>query len=151
VRAALEASKPISRPETSAPPAAKATEAKTTQATTPNKPAAVQQVQFTDSQFTELQFTQAAPRSRSPPAPLLQPVPRTSARPANPRPLDDADLFTAQPPAEPAAPAAPAPLPEGVAASPLPVGSPFEAIPESGTIALRVRRSLLMRTKTDIY
>jgi pilus assembly protein CpaC len=142
VRAALEASKPARQPKT--PPAAAA---ETTQAESPVQPAAVQQVQYTESQFT-----QAAPRSRSTPAPQLQPVPRTSPRTTG-RPLDDADLFTAQPPAEPArpVPAAPAPLPEGVAASPLPVGSPFEAIPESGTIALRVRRSLLMRTKTDIY
>jgi pilus assembly protein CpaC len=143
VRAALEASKPTGQTKTPSPAAAaEAIETKTTQTTVPAKPAAVQQVQFTESQFTQ---APPAPRSRSTPAPQLQPVPRTPARSANPRPLDDAELFTAQPPA------APAPLPEGVAASPLPAGSPFEAIPESGAIALRVRRSLLMRTKTDIY
>ncbi|MCU0877825.1 MAG: pilus assembly protein N-terminal domain-containing protein [Pirellulaceae bacterium] len=130
VRAALEASKPARQPQAPSPAAAE---------TPQTKPAAVQQVQF----------TQAAPRATAPrTGPQLQPMPRTPARATERRPLDDAELFTAQPPAEPAAPA---PLPEGVAASPLPAGSPFEAIPESGTIALRVRRSLLMRTKTDIY
>ncbi len=54
---------------------------------------------------------------------------------------DDAALFTAQNAAQPAA----------GAAGPLPAGSPFEAIGESGTVAVRVRRSLLMRTKVDIY
>jgi pilus assembly protein CpaC len=33
----------------------------------------------------------------------------------------------------------------------LPEGSPFEAIPQSGTVKLRVRRSVLLRTKVDIY
>jgi pilus assembly protein CpaC len=66
---------------------------------------------------------------------------------------DDADLFAVQQPAPPAAqpPAALAPLPAGPAISPLPAGSPFEAVTESGTITLRVRRSMLMRTKVDIY
>ena len=44
-----------------------------------------------------------------------------------------------------------APVPAGPAISPLPAGSPFEAVAESGTITLRVRRSMLMRTKVDIY
>ena len=43
------------------------------------------------------------------------------------------------------------PQPAGPAISPLPAGSPFEAIAESGTLTLRVRRSMLMRTKVDIY
>lgn len=43
------------------------------------------------------------------------------------------------------------PLPEGEEFGTLPEGSPFEAIGESGTIKLRVRRSLLMRTKVDVY
>ncbi len=66
---------------------------------------------------------------------------------------DDADLFAAQQPAPPAAqpPAVLAPVPAGPAISPLPAGSPFEAVTESGTLSLRVRRSLLMRTKVDIY
>jgi pilus assembly protein CpaC len=66
------------------------------------------------------------------------------------RDADDATLFAAQDAA--LQPAAPAPL--GAAApavSPLPAGSPFEAIGESGTVTVRVRRSLLMRTKVDIY
>ena len=33
----------------------------------------------------------------------------------------------------------------------LPEGSPFEAIGEAGTVKLRVRRSMLLRTKVDIY
>jgi pilus assembly protein CpaC len=33
----------------------------------------------------------------------------------------------------------------------LPEGSPFEAIQQSGTIKLRVRRSILLRTKVDVY
>jgi pilus assembly protein CpaC len=33
----------------------------------------------------------------------------------------------------------------------LPEGSPFEAIPQSGNVKLRVRRSVLLRTKVDIY
>jgi pilus assembly protein CpaC len=33
----------------------------------------------------------------------------------------------------------------------LPAGSPFEAIEESGSLRLRVRRSMLLRTKVDIY
>jgi pilus assembly protein CpaC len=33
----------------------------------------------------------------------------------------------------------------------LPVGSPFEAVQQSGTVKLRVRRSMLLRTKVDIY
>jgi pilus assembly protein CpaC len=33
----------------------------------------------------------------------------------------------------------------------LPPDSPFEAIPQSGTLKLRVRRSLLLRTKVDVY
>lgn len=33
----------------------------------------------------------------------------------------------------------------------LPEGSPFETIGESGTLRLRVRRSMLLRTKTDVY
>jgi pilus assembly protein CpaC len=33
----------------------------------------------------------------------------------------------------------------------LPEGSPFEAIPQSGGLKLRVRRSILLRTKVDIY
>jgi pilus assembly protein CpaC len=33
----------------------------------------------------------------------------------------------------------------------LPEGSPFEAIQESGKVKLRVRRSILLRTKVDIY
>ena len=33
----------------------------------------------------------------------------------------------------------------------LPEGSPFEAIPQSGSVKLRVRRSVLLRTKVDIY
>jgi pilus assembly protein CpaC len=57
---------------------------------------------------------------------------------------DDAALFTAQPAGDAAQPAAPA-------AGQLPAGSPFEAIGESGTVTVRVRRSLLMRTKVDIY
>jgi pilus assembly protein CpaC len=58
---------------------------------------------------------------------------------------DDGDLFAVQ------QPAALAPVPAGPAISPLPAGSPFEAVTESGTLTLRVRRSLLMRTKIDIY
>jgi pilus assembly protein CpaC len=33
----------------------------------------------------------------------------------------------------------------------LPAGSPFEAIQQSGTVKLRVRRSVLLRTKVDVY
>jgi pilus assembly protein CpaC len=33
----------------------------------------------------------------------------------------------------------------------LPAGSPFESIPQSGAVKLRVRRSILLRTKVDIY
>ena len=33
----------------------------------------------------------------------------------------------------------------------LPEGSPFEAIPQSGSIKLQVRRSVLLRTKVDVY
>jgi pilus assembly protein CpaC len=43
------------------------------------------------------------------------------------------------------------PLPAGEEFGQLPEGSPFEAIGESGTIKLRVRRSMLMRTKVDVY
>jgi pilus assembly protein CpaC len=65
---------------------------------------------------------------------------------------DDGDLFAIQQPAQPAAPPAPAPLPAAEPGiSPLPEGSPFEAVTESGTVTVRVRRSLLMRTKVDIY
>ena len=60
------------------------------------------------------------------------------------RDADDATLF-AQNAVQP-----PAPAPLGAGAS-LPAGSPFEAIGESGTVTVRVRRSLLMRTKVDIY
>lgn len=76
-------------------------------------------------------------------APVPAGHPKSLATPAQfTRDADDAALFTAQPAAgQPAAPAA----------SPLPAGSPFEAIGESGTVTVRVRRSLLMRTKVDIY
>jgi len=63
------------------------------------------------------------------------------------RDADDATLFAqnaVQPPP-------PAPLGAAPAVSPLPAGSPFEAIGESGTVTVRVHRSLLMRTKVDIY
>ena len=73
------------------------------------------------------------------PATRLQPAQFTTDTTAD---TDDASLFTAQDAA--AQPAAPA-------AGPLPAGSPFEAIGESGTVTVRVRRSLLMRTKVDIY
>jgi pilus assembly protein CpaC len=63
------------------------------------------------------------------------------------RDTDDATLFAAQDAA--VQPAPPAPLAPAV--SPLPAGSPFEAVSESGTVTVRVRRSLLMRTKVDIY
>jgi pilus assembly protein CpaC len=43
------------------------------------------------------------------------------------------------------------PLPADEEFGQLPEGSPFEAIGESGTIKLRVRRSMLMRTKVDVY
>jgi pilus assembly protein CpaC len=46
-------------------------------------------------------------------------------------------------------PAPPAPD-EGVFGI-LPAGSPFEAIRESGEIRIRVRRSMLLRTKVDVY
>ena len=48
-------------------------------------------------------------------------------------------------------PAALEPFPDGGEFGKLPEGSPFEAIGESGTIKLRVRRSMLMRTKVDVY
>ena len=69
------------------------------------------------------------------------------------RDADDAALFAAQPAANNAAQpgANNAAQPAAPAASPLPAGSPFEAIGESGTVTVRVRRSLLMRTKVDIY
>jgi pilus assembly protein CpaC len=63
------------------------------------------------------------------------------------RDADDALLFAQNA----VQPAAPAPLGAAPAVSPLPAGSPFEAIGESGTVTVRVRRSLLMRTKVDIY
>jgi Flp pilus assembly secretin CpaC len=45
---------------------------------------------------------------------------------------------------------APAPLPAEEFGR-LPEGSPFEAIPQSGSIKLQVRRSVLLRTKVDVY
>jgi pilus assembly protein CpaC len=60
--------------------------------------------------------------------------------------VQTANLLQPQP--EPAAP----PLEPAAEPQPLlPEGSPFEAIGESGTIHLRVRKSLLMRTKVDVY
>jgi len=53
-----------------------------------------------------------------------------------------AEFDALQPAAQP-----PAPDASGI----LPPGSPFEAIPQSGEILLRVRRSLLLRTKVDVY
>jgi pilus assembly protein CpaC len=44
----------------------------------------------------------------------------------------------------------PQPLP-GPPIAAMPPGSPFEVIGESGTVTVRVRRSLLMRTKVDVY
>jgi pilus assembly protein CpaC len=78
-------------------------------------------------------------------------APATKLQPAQfTRDADDATLFAAQDAA--VQPAAPAPLAGGAPAiSPLPAGSPFEAVSESGTVTVRVRRSLLMRTKVDIY
>ena len=74
--------------------------------------------------------------------------PKLTATPAQfTREADDATLFAVQDAA--VQPAPPAPLAPGV--SPLPAGSPFEAVTESGTVTVRVRRSLLMRTKVDIY
>lgn len=51
---------------------------------------------------------------------------------------------------QPAPPPAAAPMAEDEFGK-LPEGSPFEAIPQSGTLKLRVRRSLLLRTKVDVY
>ena len=75
------------------------------------------------------------------PATRLQPAQFTTDTTAD---TDDASLFTAQDAAARRQPAAPA-------AGPLPAGSPFEAIQQSGTVKLRVRRSILLRTKVDIY
>jgi pilus assembly protein CpaC len=80
--------------------------------------------------------------------------PKSLATPAQfTRDADDAALFAAQPAANNAAQpgANNAAQPAAPAISPLPAGSPFEAIGESGTVTVRVRRSLLMRTKVDIY
>ena len=57
--------------------------------------------------------------------------------------LRQSDTQPDQPP-----PPAAEPLPAGRA---LPEGSPFEAIGESGTLQVQVRRSLLLRTQTDVY
>jgi pilus assembly protein CpaC len=83
----------------------------------------------------------------------VQPVQEAQfTRDTVPKDTDDGDLFTIRQPAQPAAPPAPAPLPAAEPGiSPLPEGSPFEAVTESGTVTVRVRRSLLMRTKVDIY
>ena len=91
--------------------------------------------------------TAAAPTVAAPAAPVAKPsVAKASV--AEP-------VFLAQPAPQPMPPLGPAPA--GPAANPafefnpLPAGSPFEAIQESGTVTVAVRRSLLMRTKTDIY
>jgi pilus assembly protein CpaC len=84
---------------------------------------------------------------RNPKSEILNPK-SSSLQPAQfTRETDDATLFAAQDAA--VQPAPPMPLAPGV--SPLPAGSPFEAVTESGTVTVRVRRSLLMRTKVDIY
>ncbi|MDX1944571.1 MAG: pilus assembly protein N-terminal domain-containing protein [Pirellulaceae bacterium] len=79
-------------------------------------------------------------------APVAVPT-RPSAAPVAKTSINE-PVFLAQP-------AAPQPLPPAanpaVEFNPLPAGSPFEAIPEAGSVTVSVRRSLLMRTKTDIY
>ncbi|HUE71672.1 MAG TPA: pilus assembly protein N-terminal domain-containing protein [Pirellulaceae bacterium] len=52
--------------------------------------------------------------------------------------------------AQPAPPAQPERAP-GAAPAVLPEGSPFEQIRESGSLAVQVRRSLLLRTQTDVF
>jgi pilus assembly protein CpaC len=142
----------------------------------PQAPQATQATDATEAALPPIVPASAMPRKRAPQgptAPWMQeiraalettPSERPRASPLQPAQFtreDDGDLFAvqqpaaAQPPAAqpPAAlaPAAPAPLPAGPALNPLPAGSPFEAVTEAGTLTLRVRRSLLMRTKVDIY
>jgi pilus assembly protein CpaC len=57
----------------------------------------------------------------------------------------EARALALQPPPAPLRPAIEEEL------SPLPAGSPFEAIQQSGVVKLRVRRSILLRTKVDVY
>ena len=73
--------------------------------------------------------------------------------PASRQPADNRTVPTiALQPAEAAAePGGLQLVPDGEEFGKLPEGSPFEAIAESGTIKLRVRRSMLMRTKVDVY
>jgi pilus assembly protein CpaC len=52
--------------------------------------------------------------------------------------------------AQPAQPAQPQPAPAAAPAV-LPEGSPFEQIRESGSLAVQVRRSLLLRTQKDVF
>ena len=76
------------------------------------------------------------------------PAPRSKS-PASGEPGVQTAHLLQPPPAGPAAP--PALEPAAEPQLELPAGSPFEAISESGTIRLRVRKSLLMRTKVDVY
>ena len=88
----------------------------------------------------------------APPAPLPAPnAPQKTDLPA--LKIDRPVQAQATQPVEPAAeqPAALQPLPAGEEFGTLPEGSPFETIAESGTIKLRVRRSMLLRTKVDVY
>jgi pilus assembly protein CpaC len=80
--------------------------------------------------------------------PMVQrPIRKSPVQPAEFTTAIGGSAFTRQPgDNEPAAAEAP-----DVEFGQLPEGSPFEAISQSGTIKLQVRRSLLMRTKVDIY
>jgi pilus assembly protein CpaC len=71
-----------------------------------------------------------------------------SPSPAASRTISAAAMQPVEPPAQPAVLQ---PLPGGEEFGQLPEGSPFETIGESGTIKLRVRRSMLLRTKVDVY
>src|SRR4029079_6594826 len=94
------------------------------------------------------------PPAKSKEANAIAEAPRGDSLPApkpkseDPRsPVQRADYesraFNAQPPA--LRPAADEEL------NMLPAGSPFEAVQQSGVVKLRVRRSILLRTKVDIY
>jgi pilus assembly protein CpaC len=100
---------------------------------------------------------QSVPESTSETDVTAEPILNSDFRILNPKPVTTADFETgivqpapAQPNlVQPPALAPPAAIDEGPFGV-LPAGSPFEAIPESGEIRIRVRRSLLLRTRVDI-
>ena len=95
-------------------------------------------------QNSEFRMQNSAPQS---------PIPNPKSQIQNPSPVRPVDYETRGLAFQPAPRMLPAaePADNDAEFAQLPEGSPFEAIQQSGTIKLRVRRSILLRTKVDVY